>query len=348
MCGEHQTFACNAGPSPGSSPHVRGAPGPHGFPRSGRRDHPRMCGEHGASTLKLNPKVGSSPHVRGAQHVRWSSRGSDRDHPRMCGEHYPRSKASFAHVGSSPHVRGAHGEWRPEVQGRGIIPACAGSTGTGWWPCCLSGDHPRMCGEHHVHDVRIRNEVGIIPACAGSTSQPKNSDENDEGSSPHVRGALNQSVLVYGVVGIIPACAGSTRHNQCQGRALWDHPRMCGEHRFVDLSKDFSAGSSPHVRGAPAVLLRHWPAGGIIPACAGSTRLFLLASKTFSGSSPHVRGALTDGADGAELVGIIPACAGSTLKYLAFLGYSSAFSFCSQGSKLFTCVVSYPPNFRAL
>ena len=46
--------------------------------------------------------------------------------------------------------------------------------------------------------------------------------------------------------------------------------------------------------------------------------------------------------------GIIPACAGSTLKYLAFLGYSSAFSFGSQGSKLFTCVVSYPPNFRAL
>ena len=47
-------------------------------------------------------------------------------------------------------------------------------------------------------------------------------------------------------------------------------------------------------------------------------------------------------------MGIIPACAGSTLKYLAFLGYSSAFSFGSQGSKLFTCVVSYPPNFRAL
>ena len=66
------------------------------------------------------------------------------------------------------------------------------------------------------------------------------------------------------------------------------------------------------------------------------------------GSSPHVRGAqrriLLDGL----AHGIIPACAGSTLKYLAFLGYSSAFSFGSQGSKLFTCVVSYPPNFRAL
>ena len=66
------------------------------------------------------------------------------------------------------------------------------------------------------------------------------------------------------------------------------------------------------------------------------------------GSSPHVRGALCDKSLTSLPPGIIPACAGSTLKYLAFLGYSSAFSFGSQGSKLFTCVVSYPPNFRAL
>ena len=69
---------------------------------------------------------------------------------------------------------------------------------------------------------------------------------------------------------------------------------------------------------------------------------------TRSGSSPHVRGAPNPDASAGRIVGIIPACAGSTLKYLAFLGYSSAFSFGSQGSKLFTCVVFYPPNFRAL
>ena len=68
----------------------------------------------------------------------------------------------------------------------------------------------------------------------------------------------------------------------------------------------------------------------------------------YEGSSPHVRGAHGKTHNPNCKLGIIPACAGSTLKYLAFLGYSSAFSFCSQGSKLFTCVVSYPPNFRAL
>ena len=73
-----------------------------------------------------------------------------------------------------------------------------------------------------------------------------------------------------------------------------------------------------------------------------------LGNKGGLGSSPHVRGAQAVELDVLELSGIIPACTGSTLKYLAFLGYSSAFSFGSQGSKLFTCVVFYPPNFRAL
>ena len=77
---------------------------------------------------------------------------------------------------------------------------------------------------------------------------------------------------------------------------------------------------------------------------------YLLDNLVFdnAGSSPHVRGALARRDGQGRGRGIIPACAGSTLKYLAFLGYSSAFSFGSQGSKLFTCVVFYPPNFRAL
>ena len=107
---------------------------------------------------------------------------------------------------------------------------------------------------------------------------------------------------------------------------------------------------------------------GIIPACAGSTsspeapeeqdgdhpRMCgehvcdgVFGGET-KGSSPHVRGAHDLASLAPDKDGIIPACAGSTLKYLAFLGYSSAFSFGSQGSKLFTCVVFYPPNFRAL
>ena len=66
-----------------------------------------------------------------------------------------------------------------------------------------------MCGEHSVKH---------------------NAKGNDQGSSPHVRGAPMDASINWGHVGIIPACAGSTlgMGNWCRFR--WDHPRMCGEH----------------------------------------------------------------------------------------------------------------------
>ena len=161
--------------------------------------------------------------------------------------------------------------------------------------------------------------------------------------------------------GALAACAEASY-------AIGDHPRMCGEHAEDSARVELSWGSSPHVRGAHIVHRAVVADDGIIPACAGSTLPFRTlktayrdhprmcgehgsrASGTspFRGSSPHVRGAHRSPACNQRWRGIIPACAGSTLKYLAFLGYSSAFSFGSQGSKLFTCVVFYPPNFRAL
>ena len=168
----------------------------------------------------------------------------------------------------------------------GIIPACAGSTHGEASRLRVTRDHPRMCGEHHEGWKPLRPQTG---------------------SSPHVRGALDRRGCQVRGRGIIPACAGSTLRVLPTLYGGGDHPRMCGEH--VEI---------PH----------------------GHVGL--------QGSSPHVRGALAPAPWEAGLPGIIPACAGSTLKYLAFLGYSSAFSFGSQGSKLFTCVVFYPPNFRAL
>ena len=111
------------------------------------------------------------------------------------------------------------------------------------------------------------------------------------GSSPHVRGAR--------------LCGSDT------GGARWDHPRMCGEHIYAAQFEARNEGSSPHVRGAPLVCLPVAPGGGIIPACAGSTRadpgagrgdrdhprmcgehnISQLPASSPQGSSPHVRGA---------------------------------------------------------
>ena len=168
MCGEHQNASRLSHGPLGSSPHVRGALRPsatiglgcgiipacagstlfcHRF--FGRfRDHPRMCGEHLPESAICGHSRGSSPHVRGAQNLlpimqdldgiipacagstcaRLSARLEHGDHPRMCGEHAHVSHWSRSHVGSSPHVRGAQSADEVEVELRGIIPACAGST----------------------------------------------------------------------------------------------------------------------------------------------------------------------------------------------------------------------------
>ena len=168
----------------------------------------------------------------------------------MCGEHAHVSHWSRSHVGSSPHVRGA-----PVVHGLldglgGIIPACAGSTQ--WrFECFLThGDHPRMCGEHQrgVRDPRTAL-----------------------GSSPHVRGARLERDENPSGSGIIPACAGSTGFLRRTRARRRDHPRMCGEHQRFDDGEIYTAGSSPHVRGAQENQGHHWWCRGIIPACAGST-----------------------------------------------------------------------------
>ena len=150
-----------------------------------------------------------------------------------------------------------------------------------------------------------------------------------EGSSPHARGARHMHQRGGRVGRIIPACAGSTAANWSRTRCGRDHPRMRGEHCRERVSYTMWQGSSPHARGArPA---RHgdrdWP--GIIPACAGSTRLrvlqqgdhprmrgehliSLIALMRDWGSSPHARGAPVALHAALRHAGIIPACAGST------------------------------------
>ena len=292
MCGEHSTVPTTYSAYEGSSPHVRGAHSPRNLPRTAcgiipacagsterhhkrwfaGRDHPRMCGEHSPSVSRCEESLGSSPHVRGApddgllRHLhegiipacagsttcRNSRASADWDHPRMCGEHRIVVHGRAVRVGSSPHVRGAPGLGLDACPVVGIIPACAGSTcfRAGGYAC--RRDHPRMCGEHSM----------------GSCSR-----RGCWGSSPHVRGAPALPSTSSMVIGIIPACAGSTLETIRYQHAMWDHPRMCGEHWFGDLLRAVWAGSSPHVRGAHPVFIGVVYEHGIIPACAGSTRV---------------------------------------------------------------------------
>ena len=168
----------------------------------------------------------------------------------MRGEHSRAIFAAARHPGSSPHARGAL--WYQPLPGvsPGIIPACAGSTGT----VAVSGsqcrDHPRMRGEH----------------CARHRDRAYRG-----GSSPHARGALMDGKVPNAIIGIIPACAGSTHAPSSPPLATRDHPRMRGEHLRPDRERGCRAGSSPHARGARPYGIPARRPGGIIPACAGST-----------------------------------------------------------------------------
>ena len=274
----------------GSSPRVRGTPGrgcggrsrrriipacagntrtPRGF-RTGRRDHPRVCGEHSPHDLPGAPHQGSSPRVRGTRphRPRWHSGqgiipacagntwteglrpGDAGDHPRVCGEHSGEGGEPEPKSGSSPRVRGTLRDGLGSCLHAGIIPACAGNTAYVLSAFSSSRDHPRVCGEHELPELR---QAAI------------------RGSSPRVRGTPPAQPIRLLLAGIIPACAGNTLWRVvCYVRGR-DHPRVCGEHSLMPSPSSSASGSSPRVRGTPDGRRKSVEDMGIIPACAGNT-----------------------------------------------------------------------------
>ena len=177
------------------------------------------------------------------------------------------------------------------VEAAGIIPAYAGNTSIMHPIMHPWRDHPRVCGEHPKEHV-------------GADMQ--------EGSSPRMRGTQACLVINERIHGIIPAYAGNTQCVTLPRLAVWDHPRVCGEH-FCHLP--FLAGrlgSSPRMRGTPYDPPYHPASRGIIPAYAGNTQQGVskrarlrdhprvcgehstceLPSLKAQGSSPRMRGTL--------------------------------------------------------
>ena len=92
------------------------------------------------------------------------------------------------------------------------------------------------------------------------------------GSPPRMRGKLVYHGAPDSQHGITPAHAGKTRLSKISCRALWDHPRACGENARQGAIEDDLTGSPPRMRGkltcSPATAV----CGGITPAHAGKTR----------------------------------------------------------------------------
>ena len=133
----------------------------------------------------------------------------------------------------------------------GIIPAYAGNTTLLISPCTDRRDHPRVCGEHQTN---LSNQQTM------------------QGSSPRMRGTRGAILLSGGVRGIIPAYAGNTLVVSFHWILTGDHPRVCGEHVFVQQFDETALGSSPRMRGTPPHTQKEVFERGIIPAYAGNTR----------------------------------------------------------------------------
>ena len=151
---------------------------------------------------------------------------------------------------SSPRMRGARHIAPIVGTSPGIIPADAGSTLLQHLLAACLKDHPRGCGEHSKRLLSL-----MTPA----------------GSSPRMRGARIERIIVQWRDGIIPADAGSTTLKDIRKILGKDHPRGCGEHSDQSPADGSVRGSSPRMRGARLPLVFSALTDGIIPADAGST-----------------------------------------------------------------------------
>ena len=95
----------------------------------------------------------------------------------------------------------------------------------------------------------------------------------DAGSPPQVRGKRQKEIAraVHGR--ITPAGAGKTVFKHAFMPTLKDHPRRCGENRFLQYIIRCSLGSPPQVRGKRLTVECGEKTDRITPAGAGKTGL---------------------------------------------------------------------------
>ena len=193
-----------------------------------------------------------------------------------------------------------------------IIPAHAGQTRQTLHIECGLEEHPRACG---------------------ANSRLKNLNPRRLGSSPRMRGKLRHAGGLPASERIIPAHAGQTTIFSFNSARWSDHPRACGANGVWGVFNIRGHGSSPRMRGKPAVIYPRLGARRIIPAHAGQThgRRYMAdrtpdhpracganstkynARHMPTGSSPRMRG--KQGRVRADPIRrrIIPAHAGQTL-----------------------------------
>ena len=238
--------------------------------RTAARDHPRVCGEKAFVAVCCHLVKGSPPRMRGKVKEFACKDGSPRitpayagksaakvggwlaskDHPRVCGEKYCCTAIASRRSGSPPRMRGKGARICKDLERMGITPACAGKSSCRFSRMCSNRDHPRVCGEKWQFRAATATSLG---------------------SPPRVRGKAKYLGTRRPGPRITPACAGKRLNQTFSPSRYGDHPRVCGEKRANQMSKVYSRGSPPRVRGKGEKLHRTEPGRRITPACAGKS-----------------------------------------------------------------------------
>ena len=169
--------------------------------------HPRGCGADCDYSASDQPIPGSSPRVRGRRMASYLSHWARVAHPRGCGADTSWIGNLFRNPGSSPRVRGRRQRIAADPVRCGLIPAGAGQTLPWSRSHRLNGAHPRGCGADDEEDATIASA---------------------KGSSPRVRGRLEEETMAFTHEGLIPAGAGQTPPTPPPSSQAGAHPRGCG------------------------------------------------------------------------------------------------------------------------
>ena len=232
---------------------------------------------------------------------------------------------------------------------RRIIPAHAGQTLRRHPPRRLTPDHPRACGA---------NAGTCFTSCASV------------GSSPRMRGKRCDPSPRRRPRRIIPAHAGQTSQLEHSVYSPADHPRACGANVSSDGMLSRCTGSSPRMRGKPALHSRAGVGHRIIPAHAGQTigsagltgwnadhpracgaNVGDTSIEAFTnGSSPRMRGKHHHSPRTVRQLRIIPAHAGQTHYVLLFprsvTDHPRACGANSPSSRFMFCFFGSSPRMR--
>ena len=165
-------------------------------------------------------------------------------------------------------MRGKEHRTRQAVWKDRITPAYAGKSAALAATDKATKDHPRVCGEKHVHLM-----IAV----------------NSRGSPPRMRGKVPVAESRLRLRRITPAYAGKRLLLLLCSKSHQDHPRVCGEKMTTASLRFVWMGSPPRMRGKDFSAHLQQACAGITPAYAGKSHPHQ-ARKGHQGDHPRVCG----------------------------------------------------------